>query len=182
MQNSEGVLAVESNFILTLYEKYYNYLYHIVKNELYIRDNGEIESCVHQVFLIAIEKEEGLKQKENPKLWLAQTARYICYNYNRGLHLQLRQNSEDLESLLYAVDSTDIEAEVIENIRLKQYITLLKEQLTEDECRMIQLKYKYRLSMEEMGELFCVNSVCMNARTQRLKGKVKKILNNSSET
>lgn len=182
MQNSERVLAVESEFIITLYEKYYNYLYHIVKNKLYIGDTGEIEACVHQVFLIAMEKEEGLKEKENPKLWLAQTARYICCNYNRGLHLQLWQDNDNLENLLCVTDSKDIESEVIENILMKQYVELLKEQLTKEECKLIQLKCREKLSMKEMGEFFCVNSDCMNARTQRLKGKVKKILSNVSQT
>lgn len=164
----------DGEFIADLYEKCYKYLFGIVRNSLYIKDTGEIEACIQQVFLIAMEKEDLLKKHENPELWLAQTARYVCHNYNKKLHLNLSVHDQDcLEEIL---DSTNIEQETIERILLKEYWNMIKKQLTENEIHLLRLRYDGKRDTKEISDILKVNTICLNARTRRLKGKIKKLL------
>lgn len=170
----EREVSVENEFFANLYKSYYNYLFSIVKKRLYVEDIGEIEACIQQVFLIAIEKKEVLMEHDNPRLWLAQTARFVCHNYNKKLHLNLMHHNPDC--LLELKDNQNTEHEVIEKLRLDDYVQVLKAQLSEEEFAFLCLKYENKLSSKEIGKVIHTTSCNVNAKTKRLKEKVKKIM------
>ena len=164
-----GMLEVNVNF----YEKYNPQIRAIVARILNNAGQGQdIDDCVNNIFLGLMEKLEKYNESRGSlAAFVAVVARSAALDYCRG-------NTRKVNELI-GDDKLDFFSKPIEienQVEFKIIIENILEKLNEREKLLFTFKYILYYSHEEIAGIFNINRNAVDARLNRLKNKVRKLL------
>lgn len=170
---------MDSKFIEQIYNKYYKFVYTIVKNSIY--SSQEIESCVHDVFIAAIEY-VNLEKHPNIEGWLFITAKNISKQFNHKYLLRVNKITDEDENIIAQRDFISALEEDDEYIHLinNGIIKKILDSFTENEKVLYWLKYSQHKTYEEISDILNVSAGALMTRNSRMISKAKRIINSMS--
>lgn len=197
MAENTEVIALDKAFIEKIYREYYSLIKLVVINSICSDVPDDITSCVQDVFLAAM-KQENLELHVSVKGWLLKTAANLTGNFNRNYLKHARHIDVNCVNYKYCYNKSDgaetsekeIEAsetdftgalmEKIEMERLKNldYEKVIMDSLFGKEKEFYELLRNTRLNVKEIGGILHISEGAAAVRRSRLKGKIKKILDN----
>lgn len=153
------------------YEKILRYLYASLGDEVVARD------CAQEVFLIACQKSEILRQHPNPGGFLFQTAKNLaCKTRRKSFSRMLRELSTDEEN----VEITDLYAEIetmLDNqINELEYVEAVLSRLGKEKRMLYGLYYLNNKSMAEISVLLGLEETAVRMRFVRLRREIRAIV------
>lgn len=165
----------DDDYITELYHLYSSVVKKTVISKLYSSSIDDIEDCVQEVFLLAIQKLDELRN--HPKLigWFVITSKNIAMKHNEKL---LNKNCINSGSLDNCSGFTVPENQFVEDIMFEQLnkhdvFEKIFEQLEYEEKRLYNLKWINRLSYSEIEETLGLSQSAVKNRISRLKRRIK---------
>ena len=164
-------------FIEKIYKENYKTLYCLIKRWIYPPNPEDIEDIIQEIFIIAINN-KNLESHENIIGWLIKTAKNKARQFNEKKSREMKivlPISDDL------TDNVDIVEKIIEEDQLKRMlsqdiINKILKQLNDNELMLYKLKYKQKLSYEEICQIMGISLGTARARNSRLVSKIKNII------
>ena len=165
------------DFIENIYRDNYNTLYCLIKRWIYPPNPEDIEDILQEVFVIAINN-ESLESHKNIIGWLIKTAHNKAKQFNEKKSREMKIVLPFTDDL---TDNIDIVERIIEKDQLKRMlsqdiINKILKQLNENELMLYRLKYKQKLSYEEICSIMGISLGTARARNSRLVSKIKNII------
>lgn len=168
---------MDNDFITRIYNEYYGTVKMVVTSLIYSKNQDDITSCVHDVYLIAMKK-EGLEAHPSIDGWLYLTAKNVVNRFNHR-YLTSKNRSCNLEDVTLVED--DFSAQLAEDVDYQEIVKRsqvrdILAKLTDMERDFYDLRYRQKLSSREIGEALGISEGAVVMRNARLKTKIKKIL------
>ena len=158
------------------YEKILRYLYSSLSDETAARD------CTQEVFLVACQKAELLKQHPNPGGFLFQTAKNLARKTRRESFSRMVQEiSSDGGNLELSDICSGIEAVLDSEIDELEYVETVLSGLSSDKRRLYSLYYINRKSMAEIASLLELEETAVRMRFVRLRREIRTMVENLAE-
>jgi RNA polymerase sigma factor (sigma-70 family) len=176
--NEKNKRREDEDFFNIIYEKYYINVYRKVKNILYSEIDDDITSCVQETFEKAWINAEFLKKHKNAAGWLVKTAENTAYNFNAKYltRQKFSDDSADTESISLEEDFTQriVEEAEFDEFLKSGIIEKFFNRLSERDRIFYDLKFRQKLSNEEIGEMLEISSHSVAVKGRRLIEKFKK--------
>ena len=134
----------------------------------------DIDDCVHDVYLGLMEKLQQYNETRGSiSAFVAVVARSVALNYCKG---NTRKNSELIgdEKIDYIIDPLEIDVE--NKVEFQMLVESIVKKLNEQENALFTFRYILFYSPEEIAKAFNINRNAVDARLNRLKNKIKKLL------
>lgn len=167
-----------NEFYEMIFKKYLHIVKNIVKATIYSRNLADIEDCVQNVLVAALQKQD-LQAHPNIEGWLYITGRNIAMQFNRE-HLRREKiiNTDDVE--LSESGFTDRLIEDIEFERLKEQdcIQNVLGALSKTEKHFFYLRYIKKYSNGQISTMTGKTEAAVRVRYTRLKEKIKNLIKN----
>ncbi|MHC1696217.1 MAG: RNA polymerase sigma factor [Eubacteriales bacterium] len=164
-------------FLEKLYTENFRSVKMFIKSLLYSKNEDDIIACVQDVFLVAIEKLDLLKNHDNKRAWLYITAKYIAFNENKKFLKRKMKLMEIDEKMLSTYQDTFadniIEDIIYNNIDLPSAMQDIFGQLTVDEFKLMKLKFQMNQGNIEIAKNYNISENNVRARISRLKKKIQ---------
>jgi RNA polymerase sigma factor (sigma-70 family) len=188
--------VLDKSFIEKIYREYYSLIKLVVINSIHSSIPDDISSCIQDVFMAAM-KQEDLKEHISVKGWLLKTTTIVTNDFNRKQARREKHIDHNAINYKYAIKSesggtiekdidvfeADFSESIIENeelTRLKRlnYEKVIEESLFKSERDFFELIHYRKKSIDEICEILHISKGSAMVRRTRLKGKIKKILEN----
>ena len=134
--------------------------------------SGEIEDCVNTVFLAIMEKLQQYNETRGSiSAFVAIIARSTALNYCKA-------NTRKTQELI-GDDNIDVMSSPLgfeDEIEFDMLVESIFDKLNEQENVLFTMKYILFYSADEIAKVFKINRNAVDARVNRLKIKIKKIL------
>lgn len=116
---------------------------------------------VQETFLLALIRYDELTEHPNPRAWLST----VLFNYSMN-ERRLWENSHSISLEQLGDVFQAEESEIFEEI--------LPEKLSDDEKRLLILRYKHKMNSRELGTFLGISEGAVRARLARLLKKTRK--------
>ncbi len=171
----------KQEFISKLFASYCDQLKIVIRFTMYSKSEYDLDDCLQNVFRIALDKYDILKDHPTPYAWLLRVARLEGKRHNQQ---SMRHRLDKLDESLPA--DANVEENVIENIlyreyRDKQVIERVLAALTPEELALYQMRWKDKLSPSEIAERLCIDISNAKVKIHRLHRKILNILHDIIE-
>jgi len=169
MKNMNNTFEVNNNF----YEKYNPQIRSIVIRILNnANQSQDIEDCVNTVFLELMEKLQQYNETRGSLgAFVAIIARSVALNYCKSNMRKTHELVGD-EKIDYIIEPL----EIADELEFQMLVDMILKKLNEQERGLFAMKYIYFYSTDEIAKAFKINRNAVDARVNRLKIKVKKLL------
>lgn len=148
------------------YDKIYSYVFSVLLNKSYAED------IVHDTFFAAFENYSRFDPgKSSVYTWLARIAHNKTVNFVRSSAYRMEIASGELPE-------TVSDADVTEQIEMKDMVTRLFALLTPEERDFLELRYVMCLKDSDIAGIFNISPKAVSMRYQRLLKKCRNILEN----
>ena len=149
--------------IITLYKKD---LERIATSRL--KDKNSVDDVLQKVYYKAYMNLGTLKENEKFKSWIFTILKYECIDFNKSLARRKEVSLNNLGDFLESPFNYDLES----NISFEQMIS----NLSEDEKRLIKLKFEENLTNREISEELGVSYNTVRSKINRILKKITLIL------
>lgn len=170
---------MDKSFVEMLYEQYLNDL--LKYCEILLRYDPkyrqQAEDIVHDVFVVAIQKQDALMHHPNPYRWLAKTCWNKCYTL---LRRDLKRRSIVGQQVEY-IDGLSVEGQQDAIVRLlhrldaEDYLDKLYEQLSPLEKAVYPVYFIEDKSLKETAEELGIKVEAINDAIRRIRKKAHRI-------
>lgn len=162
-----------------LFRHYEKYLLTVILNSLYEGCPLDFAyDCLHETFVIALEKQNDEKFNQNPSGWLVKTARFVVENFNRKSTNRLRFHVSDFNFDMNKLPAgTNMFEDLALNIAIEEKIwdKILKE-LEPDFRVVLIMRYYQEKPLDEIAAELGISKNLLKVRITRMKAQVKKII------
>ena len=150
----------------TLYNRYVNKVYRRCLSMT--KDADQAQDFTHDIFLKAFDKLEAFQEKSRFSTWLYSIAFNYCADQ---LRIAKRLPTVELGQELEKSQDDSIDAQIHEETL--QRVQLAMERLSSQERTFLRLKYEDGMSIDEIGELYGLQSSAVKMRLKRSREKVQ---------
>jgi len=165
---------VKKDYIQSLYENpvYYDTVQNIILRTMSSGiSKHDLEDCISEVWLIALKKRREVEKHPCIQGWLVTTAKYVARRFWNRKFLEKKMITDD-----------DVELEALDNSaeekkRYDELLEMLKKNLKPSEFRIFTMKFIQKCSTAEIGEELGLSQTAVDSRINRLRTKIKIILN-----
>jgi|GEM_PF-4052102 len=171
----------EAEKISVLYNDYAAGIYRLISCKIYWRSDDNIFECLHDTYVVLIEKFKSLFNIENIKAWLYKTAINITRNFNRKkVRYYSMHKFTDFDEAAYthelATPKDYVENYVIEQEDLGQILCevqfKMNKILNENQMELYYLKYINKLSNKEISKLCNKNEKTVSYQIKVIKNEI----------
>ena len=165
-----------------LYNKYLDRIVRFVNVQYHI-DTEASKDIAHEVFKLLWEKREEIYDEDERKMlsWLYETARRKSWEYNRKQNKILVDFDSDPEGISNDVsaeyeDLIHIEGFISVEEKYQNYLSEIKNNLSEKECEMFTLVVEMKLAPKDVAAALKISDVNFRVRWHRLRNKLTPII------
>jgi RNA polymerase sigma-70 factor (ECF subfamily) len=167
-----------NEFYEMIFKEHLGIIKTIVKSTIYSQNLADIEDCVQNVLVAALQKQD-LQEHPNIEGWLYITGRNMALQFNRE-HLK-REKFHDIDDYEHAVeDFADNLIEELEFERLKEQEVIKKvlTALSKTEKHFFYLRYIKKYDNRKISSVTGKSEAAVRTRYTRLTEKIKKFIKN----
>ena len=170
---------MNDDFIATLYDQYAGEL--LKYCEWLMRYDpkytGQAEDIVHDVFIVALRKQDQLLRHPNPYGWLAKTCWNKCYTLLRKDQRRRGAVGETMEFIdsLSVASQKDLIIELLFRMDAEAFVNLLQEKLTPMERAVFPLYFIDRQSARSTAEALDSRVEAINDAVRRIRRKALRL-------
>ena len=135
----------------------------------------EVDDVISEVFLALCEQIEKRDVPENPKAWLYATFNNILNSTYREIYKEKAKYVSLYDNETNLPYTTDISNKVFDKIYNDELWQILKNELSENECRLIKYIYYDKLKMAEIASLEGSTEAAIKQKHYRLCNKLRRL-------
>lgn len=170
---------MSDGFIATLYDQYAGELLKYCEWLLRYdpKYTGQVEDIVHDVFVVALRKEDQLRRHPNPYGWLAKTCWNKCYTLLRKDQRRRGSVGEPTEFIdsLSVASQKDLIIELLFRMDAEAFLSILQEKLTPMEREVFPLYFIDRQSARSTAEALGSRVEAVNDAIRRIRRKAVRL-------
>jgi len=173
----------DRNFIAELYENYYSLIKNKIEKTLK-RETGEIKDLIHDVIVQLIKKVSLLRSFDKYTLtsYIAVASKNTAINFMKRNDIKsdfvYDGNEEDADSI---IDNDNVPEELIILQEDSENLNKVLDELPEKYRLILQFKYFYEMSNEEIAEVFNIKPKSVKVYISRARKMVYKLFRERGE-
>jgi RNA polymerase sigma-70 factor (ECF subfamily) len=163
-----------NEFYEMIFKEHLNIIKTIVKSTIYSQNLADIEDCVQNVLVAALQKQD-LQEHPNVEGWLYITGKNMALQFNRE-HLK-REKLPDVDNFELAVESFEdrlIEDLEFERLKEQDCMKKLLTALSKTEKHFFYLRYVKKYDNRKISAITGKTEASIRVRYSRLGEKIKK--------
>lgn len=161
-----------------VYDAYHNLIYHISYEHL--NDIEESEDSQQDALLYIAKTFDKIKDRTDPeiKCYICAVARGFAINhFNRNKKYERNLIDIDVAGLKYIDEMDEIEFDIFDKIDIQRAI----KKLPPEQANIIELKFVYGLSSQEVGTIYGIKDTYARKKLERAKKALRKIVEAEAE-
>lgn len=169
-------------FIEHIYMEYYQVVHNIIICNIFSHNRYDIEDCISQTFLKAIEDYEKIKNYENIKAYLIKVAINITYSFNKVFNRRILKQINLSEDVSEKISIEEYVENLIDEEKISKnnyYETIIRD-LSPLEQQLYLMHFIQKMPYKEMSSLLNMKDTTVRVRITRLKlniiNKIKRFL------
>jgi RNA polymerase sigma-70 factor (ECF subfamily) len=171
-------ILTRNEFYEMIFNNHLDTIKAIVKSTIYSESLADIEDCVQNVLVAALQKQN---LQEHPKVegWLYITSRNLALQFNRDYFEEEKiLNIDDFKPYTESFLNQLIEDIEFERLKEKDCINKMIKSLSKTEKHFFTLRYIEKYNNKQISEITGKSEVAIRVRYSRLKEKIEKFIKN----